>query len=115
MWAAYFTDEVIPSFLPRLILLIQERRTARKKEAALGPDIPDVFEGIPGEGTELRIYSRRPKEGWRASITVAVQGEFYEIERVENITGARSFLYILHRLKPGSVIRGSYRYDPPEK
>lgn len=114
MWAAYFTDEVVPSFLPRLILLIQERRTARQKEASFGPEIPDVIEGIPGEAAELRIFSRRPKEGWRASITVAVNGEFYEIERVENTTGARSFVYILHRLQAGRVIRGNYSYDPPQ-
>lgn len=113
-WAAYFTDEVVPSFLPRLILLIQEQRAARQKEASFGPEIPDVIEGIPGEAAELRIFSRRPKEGWRASITVAVQGQFYEIERVENTTGARSFVYILHKLQAGRVIRGNYSYDPPQ-
>ena len=114
MWASFFTDEVVPSFLPRLILLIQERRSARKKEASFGPDIPDVFEGIPGEASELRIFCRRPKEGWRASITVAVQGELYEIVRVENTAGARSLIYVLRKLQTGSMIRGTYRYDPPQ-
>jgi hypothetical protein len=113
MWAAYFTDEVVPSFLPRLFLLIEERRAAQKKEASFGPDIPDVFENIPGEASELRIYSQRPKDGWRPAITVAVQGELYEIASANNTAGARPFVYILHKLQPGSVIRGNYRYDPP--
>jgi hypothetical protein len=113
-WIAFFTDEATPSFLLRVAALVQHRRETKRREAALGPEIPDLFERIGDEGSELRISAQRPKEGWRRSMAVAVEDEFYEIVAVETAAGVRSCVYILRKMPPGRVIRGMYRYDPPQ-
>lgn len=114
-WAAFFTDEVIPSLPIKLFGLVQDRRKALKQKAALGPPLPDLLERVQGQGCDLKIASHIPKDGWRASITVGIEGEFYEITRTETGDGDRRFVYLLRRLRPGSVIRGLYRYDPPSQ
>lgn len=113
-WAAFFTDEVVPSIPLRLIAFLQDRRRATRREESLGPELVDLVERYPDEEDCLRIFSTRPKEGWRPSISVAVQGEFHQISRVESGPGPRPFVYILRRLPMNAIIRGSYRYDPPE-
>ena len=112
-WAAFFTDEVIPSLPMKVVVLIQDRVKAKKQEASTGPDVPDLFERGEDEAFDLRISAQRPKDGWRVSITVAVEDEFYEIVRVETAAGTRPFIYCLRKLPAGAVIRGVYRYDPP--
>lgn len=112
-WAAFFTDEVLPSFPIKLVVVIRDRRNEKKQRALLGPPIADLFEPVHREAYELRIASQSPKEGWRTSITIAINSEFYEILRTENADSDRRFIYLLRRLPAGSVIRGVYRYDPP--
>ncbi|MGO9086212.1 MAG: hypothetical protein ACLQBK_13380 [Candidatus Sulfotelmatobacter sp.] len=112
-WAAFFTDEVLPSLPITVVVFIRDRVTARKQEASIGPDVPDLFERGEGEAFGLRICAQRPKDGWRVSVTVAVEEEFFEIVRVETGAGARPFTYGLRKLPAGAVIRGVYRYDPP--
>jgi len=112
-WAAFLTDEVIPSLPLKLVVYIQDWLRERREAAAAGPDIPDLFERVSGESGEIRITTQKPKDGWRASLTVVVEGEFYGIARVESATGSRALVYVLRRLPAGSVMRGMYRYDPP--
>ena len=112
-WSSFFTDEVIPSFPIRFYAFVQDRLAASKKQAEFGPELPDLFERSTGETRELRISAQKPKEGWRASIAVAVEGEFYQIARVETTEGPRPFIYRLRKLQPGQIIRGSYSYVPP--
>ena len=112
-WAAFFTNEIIPSFPIKLAALAQDRLKARRMEKSMGPDIPDLFERPLGVDYDIRISAQRPKEGWRVPITVAVADEFHEVVRVETNTGPRPFTYLLRKLPAGRVIRGIYRYDPP--
>jgi hypothetical protein len=112
-WAAYFTDEILPSVPIRLAAHLQRRREEKKRRAALGPALPDLVEHIGDADAELRISCQTPKEGWRPSITVAVEDEFYEVATVENNSGLRPIAYVLRKLPPGHVMRGMYRYDPP--
>ena len=111
--AAFFTDEVIPSLPIRLIAFAQGRLEARRKAASGGPDIPDLFERVPAETCDVRISAQRSKDGWRSSVTVAVEGEFYEIAQVVTGAGLRPFVYLLRKIPAGAVMRGMYRYDPP--
>jgi hypothetical protein len=112
-WAAFFTKEIVPSFPIKLAALGQDWLKARRGDKAVGPDIPDLFERPNGVEHDLRISAQRPKDGWRASITVDVAGEFHEIVRVETDAMPRPFVYVLRKLPAGHVIRGIYRYDPP--
>ncbi len=112
-WSAFFTDEVIPSLPIRLVVLIQDYREAKRKSESLGPDIPDLLERLAGEPVDLRVSAQKHKDGWRVSIAVAVEEEFYEIVKVETDASARPFIYSLKRLPAGAIIRGLCRYDPP--
>ena len=112
-WSAFFTDEVIPSLPIRLVVLIQEHRKAKRRSEQVGPDIPDLFERLAGEPVDLRVSARKPKNGWRVSIAIAVDEEFYEIVKVETVASARPFVYSLRKLPADAIIRGLCRYDPP--
>lgn len=112
-WSAFFTDEVIPSLPIRLVVLIQDHLEAKRKSESLGPDIPDLLERLAGEPVDLRVSAQKHKDGWRVSIAVAVEEEFYEIVKVETDASARPFIYSLKRLPAGAIIRGLCRYDPP--
>ena len=113
LWAAFFTDEIIPSFPIKFFAVVQAWRAAKRREAESGPDIPDLFERSNGTDYDIRIFAKRPKDGWRVSITVDVAGEFHEIVRIETDPGLRPYLYVLRRLPAGRVLRGMYGYDPP--
>lgn len=112
-WAAVFTDEALPSLPLTLAVLIQDWRQAKKRNAAIGLELPDRFEQVGDEAAERRIHAQSPKDGWRASSTIAIESEFYEILRVEREPGPLSVVYVLRKLPPGRVMRGIYRYDPP--
>ena len=111
--AAFISDEVVPSLPIKLVFFVRDRLEARRKSRLLGPEVPDLLEQLPGKDGGLRICAQQPKEGWRASISVAVDGEFYEITQVETGIGQRPFTYRLRKLPAGTVIRGMYRYDRP--
>ena len=113
-WAAFFTDEIIPSLALKVMAVVQERRVLAKREWELGPAIPDLFERIAGQEGELRISSQRHKDGWRLSSTIAVEDEFYEVSQVEDCGGPRPVRYLLRKFPSGRVVRGGYRYEPPQ-
>jgi hypothetical protein len=112
-WAAYFTDEIMPSLPLKIIAVLHQRSESARREKELGPAIPDLFERLAAKEGELRICSQRPKDGWRLSSTIAVEGEFYEVSRVEECGGARPIEYFLRKFPRDRVIRGGYRYEPP--
>jgi hypothetical protein len=47
-------------------------------------------------------------------MTVAYEGEFYEIVREEQTAPPRRFVYLLRKIPPGKVIRGLHHYRPEE-
>lgn len=112
-WAAFITDEIVPSIPIRVVALAQGWLRARRLQKSMGPAIPDLFERSEGMDYHLRIAAQRPKDGWRVSTTVSVSGEFHEIVRMETGLGTRPFVYLLRKLPAGRVMRGMYRYDPP--
>ena len=112
-WAAYFTEEILPSFPAKLFLLFQTWSQSRAQKRAIGPPLADLFERLRGQDADLCISSQGPKDGWRPSITVMVEEEFYEVVRIETGQAPRANVYLLRKLSQAAVIRGVYRYDPP--
>lgn len=112
-WAAFFTDEIFPSFPIKFAALANAWLEKRQTDKTRGSEISDLFERPQGADCDIRISSQRPKDGWRPSITVDVAGEFHEIVGVDADPGPRPYIYLLRRLPPGRIIRGIYRYDPP--
>jgi hypothetical protein len=103
------TSEIVPS-LPvsaafQLTALVQRRRQDRDNR--LLP--PDSVERLPGD--RLRIASARPKPAWNASMTIGVNGQWYEVEAAEESTAQRGFVYVLRLAPVSKVLRGYEEYD----
>lgn len=105
------TAEVLPNFIVFLAFKAASfaaRRRERRRIAALPPD---TLEDLSGGG--IRITSAQPKRGWNASITIGVDGQWFEVESTEE-TGPppRSYVYFLRPSPPGKILRGYEEYDP---
>jgi len=104
-----FADEVVPNLLVSLgfrtadsISRLQERRRA-------APPLPDTLDHLP-DGC-VRITSSAAKDGWNASITIGLSGQWMEVEREEQGAAPRSFVYILRPAPRGKILRGYQEYD----
>jgi hypothetical protein len=109
---ALCVSEVVPS-LPvvlafRLRAYIHKRQSQR--EIAPLSSLPDSVEVLP-EGERLRIAGALPKPRWTPSLTIGIQGEWYELEAVEYGQPPRSYVYILRRAPVSKVLRGYEEYD----
>lgn len=111
-WAAFFTDEVVPSLPLRLISGLRKWAAARRREKALISAAPDLIERLEGASYHLRICSQFPKEGWRIPVTIAFEDGLYEIAEAKTVTGSHPFVYLVRALPAGAVVRGLQRYDP---
>jgi hypothetical protein len=105
-------SEVVPS-LPVVLFFkmrkyLQERRIRRDLEPLVS--IPDSLERL-SDGERLRIKTAIAKAGWNASITIGVDGEWYEVEREERGAFPRTHVYILRRVPVGKILRGYDEYD----
>jgi len=106
-------SEVVPS-LPVLLAFklhsyFKQKQSQRPIELLVS--LPDSMEVLPG-GERLRIAAALPKPGWNASLTVGIQGEWYELETEEEGQAPRVFVYILRRAPIGKILRGYEEYNP---
>lgn len=74
--------------------------------------IEDRFERLQ-DGVRLMISSAHPKTGWNASITIDIDGQWYEIEKEEVGSPPLAHMYLLRPAPQGKVLRGYERYVPP--
>ena len=106
---ALVTGEVLPSFFVFLAFKaarLAAKRQERRRIAALPPD---TLERLP-DG-RIRITSAQPKPGWNSSITIGVNGEWFEVERMDEDAAPRSYIYTLRPSPPGKILRGYQDYD----
>lgn len=108
--AGLTAGEVVPSFPVVLVFKIKAfaGRLDRKKQEE--PPVPDTLENLY-DGC-LRIASARAKANWNATITISVDGQWFEVECVE-ATGAspRIHVYYLRPAPLGKILRGYEEYD----
>ncbi|HKV94359.1 MAG TPA: hypothetical protein VJW20_17560 [Candidatus Angelobacter sp.] len=71
--------------------------------------VPDTVESLP-DG-RIRIASANSKSNWNASITIGLQGQWFEVEGLEQGTPPRVYVYLLRPAPPGKVLRGYEEYD----
>jgi hypothetical protein len=107
-------SEVVPS-LPvvlafRIRSYILEKRTQRALQPLLS--VPDSVEVLSG-GERLRIAAALAKTKWNPSLTIGIQGEWYEVEKREEAPPPRSFVYVLRRAPVGKVLRAYEEYELP--
>jgi hypothetical protein len=105
-------SEVVPS-LPVVLFFkirkyLQERRIRRDLKPLLS--IPDSLERL-FDGERLRIKTSIAKTGWNASMTIGVDGEWYEVEREERGAFPQAYVYILRRAPAGKILRAYDQYD----
>jgi len=106
-------SEVVPS-LP-VVLAFKIRAYVRHKrtqhELAPARMVPDMLEVLDDGGDRLRIASALPKERWNASLTIGIQGEWYEVEQATQGTAPRPYVYILRRASVNRILRAYEELD----
>jgi hypothetical protein len=110
---ALCVSELVPSLPVVLVFKLRDSFQRRKSQRQMQPlaSLPDSIEVLE-EGGRLRIATGLPKAGWNASLTISVQGEWYELESEVEGEPPRAFVYILRRAAIGKVLRGYQEYDP---
>jgi len=103
------TGEVLPSFFVFLAFKAARAAAKRQERRRILALPPDTLERL--HDRRIRIASAQPKPEWNASITIGVNGEWFEVERTEQGPPPRSFIYVLRPSPPGKVLRGYRDYD----
>jgi hypothetical protein len=108
--AGLTAGQVVPSFPVFLAFKARDvvgQMERQKQEQALPPD---TVENLP-DG-RIRITSARAKSNWNASITISVEGQWFEVEHTDT-AGAlpRIHVYSLRPASPGKILRGFEEYD----
>ncbi len=106
-------SEAIPTLPVVLAFRAKAYIDRRRAQRALQPlaAIPDSFEVLP-DGERLRIAASLAKPRWNASLTIGIDGEWYEVEREERGSSPRPYVYVLRRAPIGKALRGYEEYDP---
>lgn len=108
-FAGVATGEPLPNLGAALafrIAMLKQADKVRKQDAAL---LPDLVETLP-DG-RIRIASARPRGHWTSSITIGLEGRWFEVERAEAGRPPRVHVYLLRPAPPGKVLRGYEEYD----
>ena len=103
------TGEVLPSFFVFLAFKAARLAAKRRERRRIAALPPDTLQRLPDGG--IRIASAQPKPGWNATMTIGVNGAWFEVERTEEGAVPRSFIYILRPSPPGRILRGYQEYD----
>jgi hypothetical protein len=99
--------EIVPSLPVFLAFKLKDYRRARPQAI-----IEDTFENLP-DGERVQIASAHPKPGWNATITIDIDGQWYEVEKEESGTPPRAYIYLLRPAPAGKVLRKYERYILP--
>jgi len=103
------THEVVPDFLVSVFFKLSDSLSRSRDRRREGPARADFFDRLPE--CRVRIASSTVKPGWNASITIGINGEWFELEREDHNTSTRPFVYVLKPSSPGKVLRGYQEYD----
>jgi hypothetical protein len=99
--------EIVPSLPVFLAFRVKSYRRAKPKAV-----IEDSFESLP-DGERVQIASAHPKLGWNATITVDIDGLWYEVEKEESGMPPRAHVYILRPAPASKILRKYERYIVP--
>jgi len=103
------TDEIVPSLLVFLFFKITDSTSRSVRRRRQGPSVTDAVEWLP-KG-RIRIASASAKTGLNSSITIGIDGTWFEIEREEHGQPPRSYRYVLRPASPGKILRGYQEYE----
>ena len=100
------TGEVVPSLAVSLFFQASSSFVRLRAHRTATPPVADLLEHLP-EG-RVRIASAEAKAQWNASLTIGLDGQWFEVEREETGNSLRPFVYILRPVPPGKILR---RYE----
>jgi hypothetical protein len=103
------TAEIVPSLLVFLFFKISSSTSQSINRRRNGPPVADVMERLGGG--RIRIACAALKVGWNTSVTIGIDGQWFEVEREEPAGLPYSYAYILRPSPPGKVLRGYQEYD----
>ncbi|MGZ4855251.1 MAG: hypothetical protein ACXVKH_08475 [Candidatus Angelobacter sp.] len=101
--------EIVPSLLVFLFFKISDFMSRSISRRRSGPPIADAVDRLP-DG-RIWIASAGSKPGWNASVTIGIDGQWFELEREDQAPAPRSHVYILRPAPPGKILRGYQEYD----
>lgn len=103
------TDEIVPSLLVFLFFKISDSTSRSVRRRRQDPAVADAVEWLANG--RIRIASGSAKTGWNSSITIGIDGKWFEIEREEHGQPPRSWAYVLRPASPGKILRGYQEYE----
>jgi hypothetical protein len=102
------TAEIVPSLLVFLFFKISASTSQSIARQCTGPPVTDAVEWHP-DG-RIRIAAAEPKAGWNSSITIGINGQWFEVEGEEHAQPPRPYVYVLRPAPPGKILRGYQEY-----
>lgn len=103
------TAEIVPSLLVFLFFRISDSTSRSVRRRRQGPAVADVVEWLANG--RIRIASTSAKAGWNSSITIGIDGKWFEIEREDRSLPPRPYMYVLRPAPPGKILRGYQEYE----
>lgn len=103
------TTEIAPSLLVFLFFKISDSMSRSISQRRTGPAVADAVERLPDN--RIRIFSATPKTGWNSSVTIGIDGQWFEMESEEHGQPPRPYVYVLRPAPPGKILRGYQEYD----
>jgi hypothetical protein len=107
--AGLTAGEVVPSCLVFLAFKARSAFARLDREKQNQALLPDTLENLPD--SRIRISSVGAKSNWNASITIGIDGQWFEIERAESAPPPRIHAYWLGPAPLGKILRGYQEYD----
>jgi hypothetical protein len=102
------TSEIVPSLLVFLFFKLFDSMSRAVRRRRQGPPVADAVEWLPSG--RIRLSSAEPKEGWNSSVTIGINGRWWEMECEEQAPPPRSYVYVLRPAPPGKILRGYQEY-----
>lgn len=103
------TAEVVPSLLVFLFFKLSDATSQSIRERRSGPPVADAMQKL-ADG-RIRIATAILKTGWNSSVTIGIDGQWFEVEREEHAQPPRPYVYVLRPAPPGKILRGYQEYS----
>jgi len=102
------TSDIVPSLLVFLFFKISASTSRSISRQRRGPLVEDAVQRLSDD--RIRIASAAVKAGWNSSVTIGIDGRWFEVEREERAQPPRPYVYFLRPAPPGKILRGYREY-----
>jgi hypothetical protein len=103
------TTEIVPSLLIVLVFKLFDSMSRSVRLQRQGPALADAVEWLPN--SRIRISSASLKAGWNSSVTIGIDGKWFEVEYEDQAQPPRPHIYVLRPAPPGKILRGYQEYQ----